>query len=396
MLLQRFIAGIGQILPKLIVVIAAVALGLSLSGLISATAMAADDSPMARRIDPVSSPFMMRTGVAVDPAEGRLYMMSPQGAIDAVEIASGRLLWTTKAAAKPLAVFDVRLAAQAEALPGNKSLPVVLLDTRHEGRVVSTIKLPLPAGVTLSINEGPGSSSSVQARVEQSNLIIWWSSSQWTISGIPGSAEPRRSESGAASVDLKTLRVETLTPEQATARLREGTVSSNAPRLSGTEALLFPPQRAGEFFFSVKLGPASAGTPAVLKRWSWASGDPLPDVDLGPGFSASALSGDGKLFLITKAAGADAAGVQNYRWSIYSIASGELVAKILLPQAAPPFFIWHSVLVFESDPHNRRVNGAWLVEPLELRAFDVKTGNEIWKRALRNTRFSGPLPPASS
>jgi hypothetical protein len=48
----------------------------------------------------------MRPGVVVDPAAGRLYMMNPQGGIDAVEITSGKLLWTTKEAAKPLIAYD--------------------------------------------------------------------------------------------------------------------------------------------------------------------------------------------------------------------------------------------------------------------------------------------------
>lgn len=49
--------------------------------------------------------------------------------IDADELSSGRLLWSTTIAAKPLLAFDDRLVTQAEAYnPG--SLPLVVFDSK--------------------------------------------------------------------------------------------------------------------------------------------------------------------------------------------------------------------------------------------------------------------------
>jgi hypothetical protein len=82
--------------------------------------------------------FDMFPGVTADSASERLYLMNPQGGIDAIGLASGNLLWTSRAAHKPLAVFDDRLAAQADPTGGSNFLPIILLET-NSGRVVSNI-----------------------------------------------------------------------------------------------------------------------------------------------------------------------------------------------------------------------------------------------------------------
>jgi hypothetical protein len=76
---------------------------------------------------PMVKPFMMLPGVVVLPDEGALYMMNPEGGIDAVKIASGKLLWTTKAAAEPLAASSGQLLAQG-APNRSRSLPLVFID----------------------------------------------------------------------------------------------------------------------------------------------------------------------------------------------------------------------------------------------------------------------------
>jgi hypothetical protein len=198
-----------------------------------------------------------------------------------------------------------------------------------------------------------------------------------------------RTDSGAALINLQNYNVTTLAPDQAEARLRSET-SAAKPRLNGTEGLYFPPQQAGRFLVSVKLGPASAGQPAVLKRWSAETGEPLPDIDLGPGFVATAVSADQSFFLAVSRTSATGPG---YLWSLYAIASGERVAQARLPDSAQPFLVWHSILIYEVAPASRSVGGNLVEEPLALRTLNLKTGTEIWKRALRDTSCHGSYPP---
>lgn len=243
-----------------------------------------------------------------------------------------------------------------------------------------------------SISNGPGSSSSVDGRVVADGLLIWWTVTRRELSGMPRPVRVK-SDSGAALINLKTREVTTLTPEQASAKLRGSAVPLKAPRLTGTERLYFPPQGADGFLVSVQLGPASAGQRAVLKRWSAETGEPLADVDLGPGYAASSISADGSLFLIVRASGSSDSGGPGYVWSIYRISSGQRLAEVRIPDSAQPFFVWNSILVYESAAGNRRVNGKWQEEPLGLRGLDLKSGTEIWKRPLRDTSYHGPYPP---
>ena len=140
----------------------------------------------------------------------------------------------------------------------------------------------------------------------------------------------------------------------------------------------------------MKLGPASAGQPATLKRWSATSGKPLPDIELGGGYLDSAISADRSLFLVVSRASKDGA---RYLWSFYAVASGQHVAEARLGSSARPFFVWHSILIYKGEPENRQVGTSWVEEPLSVRGLDLKTGTEIWKHALRDTSYSGSYPP---
>jgi hypothetical protein len=198
-----------------------------------------------------------------------------------------------------------------------------------------------------------------------------------------------REHAGGALIDLRTNRVTTLDAAQAEARMRAATPPA-PPRLAGSEGVYFAPQRVGELLVSVKLGPASAGQPATLKRWSAADGAPLPDIELGSGYVDSAVSADRSLFLVVSRASTSGA---SDRWSIYAVDTGRRVAELRLGNAARPFFVWHSILIYEANPESRLAATGSVEEPLRLRGLDLKTGAELWKRALRNTSYTGSYPP---
>jgi hypothetical protein len=357
-------------------------------------ATAANDAPVSSsRVDSAASPFVMRPGVVVDPPAGRLYMMNPQGGIDAVEIGSGKLVWTTKDAAKPLTAYDDRVVAQAEQSRNSKGFPIDLLDTQNGRRVGSTIVLPTPTGVMPFISNELGSSSTSDAWLKPDGLLIRWTVTSQPVSGITMPApRPEYKDSGAGLIDLKTYRVKALTTDQVSAMLRSKESQASSPRLNPNEGLYFPPQRADGFFVSIGLGPASAGTPSLLKRWRAPDGEPLPDVDLGPGYAAWSVSSDGTLFLITKSAGSTTSGAIQYSWSIYVIASGEHVAEFRLPQAATAFFVWNSNVIYESSAYAERGLAGWRQHPLAIRTVNFTTGKEVWSRQLRETRYAGSYP----
>jgi hypothetical protein len=340
-----------------------------------------------------ASAFELRPGVVIDLEHGKAYLMNPQRGIDAIELSSGQPLWSTTVAAKPLALFDERLVAQAETSgDAARVLPIVVLDTKRDGDVAFKTSLPLPAGIVASVDEGLGTSFAASAGVEQGQLAVWWTFSQRTVSGVVRSGPPREcKEEGAGWIDAKTGNVDPLTPGQAMKLEHDRSTLGKLPSMGGPGVLESQPQRVGDFVIATQLRGSSERT--IIKRWNAGSRAPLPDIELAPEFSVANPSADGRYLLTRKAAGADASGWQSYIWSVYSLASGQQAAEIRMPTSAAPFFLWQSILVYESRPYGRLVNGKWLQEPLELRAVNIKSGSEVWKRPLRDTAYRGPLPP---
>jgi len=342
------------------------------------------DSPRA-----AAAVFELRPGVIVDAGHGEAYLMNPHGGIEAIALTPGKVLWSTTAAAKPLFLFDGRLLAQGDS--AGHLMPIAMLDTKRDGQVTFKTSLALPAGATPSIDQGLGTSFFTRARLDDGIATIWWSFTESSVSGIfqPG-PPPERTQDGGFRINLKTGRVEALTAQLV--KQQTGPLDQSLPtRLRAVEKTLQTrPCRAGEFFFATQ---SQASGRIVLKRWLADNGEELADVALPKGTIVTSPSADGLMVAAIRPAGADAVGRQNYLWSIYSLDSEAKVAEIRMPTSAAPFFLWHSALVYESGPFAFRSGDKWLTEPLELRAVDVTTGSELWKRPLRDTTYRGPTPP---
>jgi hypothetical protein len=204
----------------------------------------------------------------------------------------------------------------------------------------------------------------------------------------PQTAPHTRESRGAARIDLKTGQVQSLKSNELVESRDQW--PATVQHLLESGALQAPPWRVGNLILAAE----SRGDRLVLGRWGGASGQALSSLELELGFSVAFASGDDRLILTRKAMGVDpATGWQNYEWAIYSLETGQQVAKIRMLISAAPFFIWHSILVYESRPYGRRINGGWTEEPLELRAVYMKTGAEAWKIRLRDTVYRGQPPP---
>jgi hypothetical protein len=156
-------------------------------------------------------------------------------------------------------------------------------------------------------------------------------------------------------------------------------------------ALATAPQRVGHF--NIASGSSDDDKPMTIRRWDADTGRSLANIELEPGFNLAIASADAKTLLANKPAETDATGWTNYLWAIYSLETGERLGEIRMPTSAAAFFVWNSILLYESRPYGRRVNGNWIQEPLELRAVDLNNGREAWKMPVRDPAYRGPLPP---
>jgi hypothetical protein len=326
--------------------------------LAAATLILAWSSRSTAQENTTMSAFQLRPGVIVDMDRRLVYVMSAEGGIDAVELAQGIRVWSTKQAAKPLALAGDLLICQAEPPGAGNVLEVVTLDTQQRGQRVVTGTMELPAGVAVSLDETLNSSFGASAGAFAGDAFVSWEHSKRLIKGIPpgdpeivGEVAPPERAAAEPSVTSGTFRMD----------LSSGVMSS------------VPPEEV-----PVALAPRPPDLP-VAERLARVSGPQL-------------LSADGRHVLNTQRI-ADTSVWEKYRWTIYDRGTGERVGEFKSHVSLGSFFVLDSQVIYETGPYLRRTENGLVDEPLKIRAVDLQTGQELWSWQVRDTTFRGPFPP---
>jgi hypothetical protein len=322
--------------------------------LLAATVLLAWARPT-RAQEEAADGFELRPGVVISPGRGLAYVMNPKGRIDAVELARGGSVWTTKRGAKPLALVGDLLICQTEPSGASLELGLVALDTRKQGERTSAKSATMPVGAQVSIDDTLEGSFAASARAVAGDVFIFWTHTRNFVSGMA----PERSEPpGGPAV-------------RTSPRVLEGTVRWE---LSGGGAI------------SLLTREDSPAAPEP-RRPDLDAAQALSDLP-GPQF----VSADGRHVLISEAVG-DPSGWNDYRWTLYERATARRVGEIKDYRSRAPFFVSGSTIVYETGPLVRRSGKELIEEPLELRAMSLETGKELWSRPIRDTAYRGPFPP---
>ena len=278
------------------------------------------------------------SGAIVDRDRAQIYMMRPGGGIDAIRL-SGEIAWATDEASKPLQLAGGVLLAQQESLTADGDLGLQRLDANAGTRLGQPASVGLPAGVWAFIDDGPGKSLATDASLSPGGIVVTWQAIARPLGAL---LTPPSTVSGAAMVNPSTGDVSVV--DQITE---------------------LPPAVPVD----VPEGQGIAGVPGTQY-----------------------FSADGGHVLVSERV-TDESVWEKFQWSIYSLETGERLADVFhhLPRAA--FIVVGSTFVYESRPFGRRLGEDWLEAPLELRAIDLTSGAELWKRPLRDTTYRGLLPP---
>ena len=349
--------------------------------------------PTSDRACKTTNTFEFRPGVIVDPDRPAVYLMNPRHDIDAVDLSSGKLIWSTAQAAKPLLLYGDLLIAQGETPGQGDILSIVVLNT-NEGENEFETSVELPDGVWASIDEGLGISFRASAHPHEGDVIVSWLFSQQYISGVPpGPDAPEPTQrTGVVRIDLETRGVDQLDPNAKPLPI-EPQLPENIARLIESGALSGPLWRTGRVLATVVHTSAKDRKRITLNRWHCETGEPLPVVSLfRDELTFRYASADGRHLLASKRI--ESSRPIEYLWSIYSVETGESVAQIRHSSPAAWFFLYGSSLIHASPPTSRLVNGKWINEPPKLRAIALENGAELWDRPVRDTAYRGPYPPA--
>lgn len=319
---------------------------------------------------PTMGAFQLRPGVIVDADRRIAYVMSAEGGIDAVELAQGTRVWSTKQAAKPLALKDDRLISQAEVSGAGNELQIVILDTQQRGRRVVAGTMALPAGVKVSIDETLNSSFVAGSRALEGDAIVSWEHSAHPISGVPPGME--ETMGGIPPGEEGALNLAAL-PAREAARPLATTSGTFQIDLSSGATSPFQPEAV----------PVALGLrPAVLTVESRV-----------PGVSGVQFLSADRRHALSSQRIADDSVWDKYRLTIFDHGTGKSVGEFKSHLSLVSFFVLGSKVIYETGPYVRRTGQGMVEEPLKIRAVDLRTGQELWSWQVRDTTFSGAFPP---
>jgi hypothetical protein len=316
-------------------------------------------------------------------AAGRTgFLANPAGGVDAVDLATGDLLWDSPDARRPLLAADDRLFTWAP--DKANGLRVVVLDLTHKGkRLLESEPVALPDWVHL--DETTCRSFAARARLEKDRLTLEWEAR--------ADGSPRRTAGGKASIDVETGKVEAaaadkpFTPPPAPLPKE---LEKAAPRWQGTTA----DGRAAALVLD------EADGRQTLSLWTWdpAGGKAGPPKELLAGRRLLALATiDGRHLLLRDADAADDGAGPDERkkagWTVFAVDGGERVGEAPYEGGAHVAAVVGSHAFFLTAGPLKAPIDKPFVQPRVLKAVDLASGKPLWERPVEGKPCT---PPAAA
>ena len=330
---------------------------------------------------------LLPCGVA-DPGGRTGFLANAHGGVDAVDLATGDLLWDVDGAKWPALAEDDRLYAWAP-VHGN-GLRVAAFDRMQGGRrLLESEDVVFPDWV--SVEEAPGRSFAVRWRLERGRLVLDWEARAW-FSGPHATpqaeADARRHAEGQARIDLETGKVET------------------APAVSPAA----PPPRPKELEKAVVRWQGATGDSQAalvleeadgrqkLSLWLWDADKVAPPKELLAGKRLLALPTiDERLLCLRDASPSPDQGAApddraRYGWSLFFADSGDRLAQAPYEPGTEGVAVVGQRAFFLVAGQLQGPIDRSFVRPRRLRAFDLRTGKSLWERPVEGKLCSPPAP----
>lgn len=337
------------------------------------------------------STFEFRPGVIVDPERSAVYLMHTERGIDAVDLSSGKVLWWTDQAAKPLLRHDDWLVAQTQPSVGQQFLRIAFLNSHDIAADSRYVDIPLTAGVQVTIDDAMESSFSAAARVHEGILVLSWQYIYRRMTGPPPGPDDEaldRTAMGSVRIDIDTGQIE---PIDDTVALPEPELPPALVQLKLAQALPGPVWRVNNVLVAIVRATDNGKQRVSLKRWDAETGKVLADVTLFDGaLNFRSVSADRRHLLASRRKASDS---REWWWAVFSLETGAKVAELRHDTPGARFFLFGSRLIHETNVSAQRVGARLVVEPGKLRAVDLETGTELWSHPIRDTKYRGPVPP---
>jgi hypothetical protein len=310
----------------------------------------------------------------VDDAAGHTaFVQGPRGGIDAVDVASGRILWADAAPQRPLALAGDRLLVEVQT---NADVRLAVRPAHAGARPLAVSDpLPFPSWLARAGARGRRFESAAEP-IGRERVRYRWSARAEPTGGMhPAQSEEApapRVVAGELTVDLATAKWTVASPPAPPFASRpyrdDGAVRETAWLVDGDWCALAPESRGGVDGLALRCA-TSDGKPQP-PRWLGASGPELPRRSL-----------DGAVMAIASPASA--------RAQLIEVPSGKRLGEVPAAELAGAFGVAGAIL-FTEVPASRDA-----ARPRALRALDYATGATRWSHALYTPPSLPPLPSPS-
>jgi hypothetical protein len=331
-------------------------------------------------------------GIA-DPAGSVGYFASANEGIEALDLASGKVLWQTHEAQRPLLLDGDHLLAQA----GTKRnrLRILRLDVTRNGECdFESDALVLPAWVVTG--EAHGHAFAAQWRLEKHHLVLDWEASAWYTGKTRPTPEEalaaRKYSRGSARIDLRTGQIEIL-PAQAKP------VSTPTPLPEQLEKKALRWQKLiGQQWKVLELEEEKGIQSFVLHSW-----DRQKDTEQQP---KELLRGkrllvrttlDEQSLCLREASPSPEEQVSLSQkkprmWWLFSVETGKLIGRIPDESGMNTIVVLDKRVFYLVPGMLRGSLDEPSVQPQLLRVVDLASGKKLWERPVAGKLISPPPP----
>lgn len=332
--------------------------------------------------------FELRPGVVVDPGRA-IYASSAVGdAVESIDPVTGLPRWQSERAVIPLLVHRGRLIAQARSTA--PSLSLVSLDVEDPDKDPKLATLALASGVQPLVDDGLGTSFRVSAFGHGARVIVHWVYTRRTMSGVQQRDARATVVEGDMAFDPVSGDLKGFTGAAPSGPMAQPPSSVRA----ANAALERPFYPAGDVWVHVSRRTVRDKKRLDVLRWT-ADGRVLPARSFPvKDWLVEAVSRDGRhLLAVTRRPGGRLF-VDDYQWTLFDLVAGHPVVSYPAPSSAAPFAVIGDTVVKAAMPFARREGEKTVRKPLRLEGRSLD-GETTWWRAIRDTRYRGPVPPGT-
>ncbi len=285
---------------------------------------------------------LLREGVVINAERTQVYVVAPDTVVQAISVTTGQLDWKAGLKGMPLTIGNGDLIVHVAGMKPNE-VTIANLDVRR-GEVKSRSTIALPGNAKVKITKLPERSFRLWAKSLNGELNFYW---DYTERIVKGSYEPSSDsvavQSGAFKMEWTTRKLnsinKSLIPDNFN---KESILAKRDQRVPNNNAQQF-------------------------------------------------ISRDDKIILASEKI-ADDTVFNSYRWQFFDKTNKKL-AEIRDYRSYAPFVVAGNILIYETGPYVRSIAGNIKEVPLQIVAIDLRTGRELWRKAILDTVYRGPSPP---